>query len=508
MGNILMTATASKLKKDESEVEETVISAKKTLKTGDAYLRSLALGLKPLIGAANWFGTQFQMYISSSGLYSPMEFQKNNAKVMNPLKNGMNLIERALVDRIVPLTGDSPLEIKQRMIAEKKSFTNYLSTWTFSDVMMTTNSFGERKLELANALTMIDNAIVINGKILNARQYLKAKDREAKKGMSFEERRNLEKSFDQRLKELKEGDNTLKKLSKIVNDELVIEGVSVEELANFRMSVIDHSRNLNGQMSNDDKMGYRRDTIFNSFMMFKGWIPKQLSVRYKNITKNTVTGEWEYGRFRVFISTLRSIGIKNITDLRDITLGTDKGLSILNEMLEEKKRRYKLETGKELNITEEEFQDLIRSQIVNMYKELSVIVGILALLITSKIAAPDDDEDPLTKNRYKYFAKAVNKISDELLFYVNPASADEMTRGSIIPSLGLLSKVGNLLEATLKEVYYTAGEDETKADKTYPIKYFINLIPVGSQTLNEALPLIDPELAKEMGVRVTSQSRR
>jgi hypothetical protein len=508
MGNILMTATASKLKKDETKVEGTVISAKKTLKTGDAYLRSLALGLKPLIGAANWFGTQFQMYISSSGLYAPMEFQKNNAKVMNPLKNGMNLIERALVDRIVPLTGDSPLEIKQRMIAEKKSYANYLSTWTFSDVMMTTNSFGERKLELANALTMIDNAIVINGKILNARQYVKAKDREAKKEMSFEERRALEKSFEERVKKLKEGDNTLKKLSKIVNDELVIEGVTTEELANFRMSVIDHARNLNGQMSNDDKMGYRRDTIFNSFMMFKGWIPKQLSVRYKNITKNTVTGEWEYGRFRVFISTLSSIGLKNIADLRDITLGTDKGLAIINEMLEAKKQRYKLETGKELNITEEEFQDLIRGQILNMYKELSVIVGVLALLITSKIIAPDDDDDALIKNRYKYFAKAVNKISDELLFYVNPASADEMTRGSIIPSLGLLSKVGSLLKSTTKEIYYTASDDEKEADKTYPIKYFINLIPVGSQTLNEVIPLIDPELAKELGVRVTAQSRR
>jgi hypothetical protein len=142
-----------------------------------------------------------------------------------------------------------------------------------------------------------------------------------------------------------------------------------------------------------------------------------------------------------------------------------------------------------------------------MYKELALIVGIIGLLITAKIIAPDDDEDDLTKNRYKYFAKAINKISDELLFYVNPASADEMTKGSIIPSLGLLSKVGSLLKALLKEVYYTASDDD-KADKTYPLKYFINLIPIGSQTLNEVLPLIDPELAKEMGVRVTSESRR
>jgi hypothetical protein len=208
-----------------------------------------------------------------------------------PFEKGLNLIEKALLDTISPITGESIVEIKQRMIAEKKSYASYLATWTFSDVMMSTNSFGEKKLELANALTMIDNSIVINGKIINIRQHLRALDRQAKKGMAFEQRRELENSFEQRVKALKEGDNTLKKLSKIENDELVIEGVSSEELAKFRMGVLDFSRNLTGQMSNDDKMGYRRDTIFNSFMMFKGWIPKLLSARYKNITKNTATDE-------------------------------------------------------------------------------------------------------------------------------------------------------------------------------------------------------------------------
>lgn len=508
MGNILMSSTASKLSKDQENVEGSVISAKKVLKTGDTYLRSLALGLKPLLGIANFVGANIQSYVSSSGIYNSSEFLKNIGKVTLPFDKGMNLIERALIDTLVPLTGEDSLVIKQRLIAEKKSYANYLSTWTFSDVMMTTNSFGEKRVELANALSMIDNTIVINGKIINVKQYLRAKDREAKKGMSYEERRALEKSFDERVKQLKQGDNSLKNLSKIVNDELVIEGVSTEELAKFRMSVIDNSRNITGQMSYEDKMGFRRDTLFNSFMMFKGWIPKQLSVRYKDITKNTITDEWEYGRFRAFFSTLRHIGIKNIADIRDITLGTDKGLALINEMLEEKKRSYFLKTGKELKITQEEYQDLIRMQISNMYKELTLIVGILALLITAKIIAPDDDDDDLTKNRYKYFAKAVNKISDELLFYVNPASADEMTKGSIIPSLGLLSKVGSLFNAVSKEVYYTGIDDEKEADKTYPLKYFINLFPIASQGLNEVLPLIDPEAAKEMGVRVSAESRR
>jgi hypothetical protein len=508
MGNILMTSGISKLSKNKDKVEQRTISTKKALKTGDTYIRNLALGLKPLVGAANWFGTQFQMYINSSGFYLPGEFTKNNVKVTTPFGKGLDLIEKALLDAVSPLTGESIVELKQRMIAEKKSYASYLATWTFSDVMMSTNSFGEKKLELANALTMIDNSIVINGKIINVRQHLRALDRQARKGMSFEQRQELEKSFEERVKALKEGDNSLKKLSKIENDELVIDGVSNEELAKFRMGVVDFSRNLTGQMSNDDKMGYRRDTIFNSFMMFKGWIPKLLSARYKNITKNTATNEWEYGRYRAFFSTLSEIGYKNISDLRDVYLGTDKGLAIINEMLEAKKQQYYMQTGKELNISEEEFQDLIRSQITNMFKELKLIVGILALLVAAKIAAPDDDDDDLTKNRYKYVAKLINKVSDELLFYVNPASADEMTQGSIIPALGIFSKVGSLFNALRKEVYYTATGDEKEADKAYPMKYFINLFPGPSQGLNEILPLVYPEAAKKMGVRVSAESRR
>lgn len=508
LGNILLTSTVGKLSKNKDKTEDYAISTKKTLKTGDVYVRTLALGLKPLVGIANWAGTQMQAYISSGGMYNFGEFEKNNLKVTLPFGKGLTLIERALLDTITPLTGDNPLEIQQRRIAAKQSWTSYLSSWSFSDVMMITNSFGEKRLELANAMSMIDNSMVIDGKIINIRQYLRAKDRADKKGMSYEQRRQLEKSFDSRVNELKESDKALKNLAKIENDELVIPGVSMEELANFRMSIIDNARNLNGQMSSDDKMGYRRDTIFNSFMMFKGWIPKLLSVRWKNITKNEVTSDWEYGRYRAFGATISQIGFRDIMDLRDVILGTDKGLEIINEMLEEKKQQYYLQTGKELKITPEEYQDLIRSQVVNMMKELKLIVGIIGLVVASKIVAPDDDDDDLTKNRYKYIAKMINKVSDELLFYVNPASADEMTRGSIIPSLGLLSKVGSLLKATVKEVYYDASDDEKGADKTYPMKYFINLIPIGSQFQNEVLPLIDPELAKEMGVRVSAESRR
>jgi len=113
MGNILMTSTVSRLSKNKDKIEERTISTKKLLKTGDTYIRTLALGLKPLVGAANWFGTQFQMYINSSGFYLPGEFEKNNVKVTLPFEKGLNLIEKALLDTIIPLNEDVSKEEAQ-----------------------------------------------------------------------------------------------------------------------------------------------------------------------------------------------------------------------------------------------------------------------------------------------------------------------------------------------------------------------------------------------------------
>jgi hypothetical protein len=45
-------------------------------------------------------------------------------------------------------------------------------------------------------------------------------------------------------------------------------------------------------------------------------------------------------------------------------------------------------------------------------------------------------------------------------------------------------------------------------DKAYPQKAIFNLIPGLSQFQTEILPFIEPELAKEWGIRVSAESRR
>ena len=128
--------------------------------------------------------------------------------------------------------------------------------------------------------------------------------------------------------------------------------------------------------------------------------------------------------------------------------------------------------------------------------------------MAAKLAAPpDDSDDPLAKNRYKFWAKATNKISDEMWFYYNPTSAESITRGSIFPSLGLLTKMEKFLLTAGKDIGgYVQGDDEAM-QKAHTGKYFFNMLPIASQFQNELYPIIDPEGAKEWGIISTSQAR-
>jgi len=504
LGNIAISAVSSKLGKTEEGVEKFEVGTKKVIATADTWIQSLAVGLKPAIGIANWFGNQFLAFIQAGGYYNFWgDFEKNNLKVST---GQMSTIERGLLDLIHPLNEDITEE-QRRSVAWKQGFIEYLSTWSFTDVMQITNSFPERKLQYANALSFIDNSIVIDGEIRNIRKYLKEQDRQTKYNLSVSERKALESTFENRVTELKKSPNALKNIAKIENGEMVIPGVSDLNVAKFSLQVTEYGRTLNGQMSLTNKADYRRDTMFSSFMMFKNWIPKLVTARGMDIKKNVELDTWEYGRTRAFFKTVAFLGKSNITSMIDIINGTEKGLKILDQLLEAKKIEHYKKTGQELEITQEEFYDLMREQLWNQSKELGLLLGTLALVFAAAAAEPPEDATDEEKNRYKWWAKTINKISDEVSFYYNPISFESITKGSLLPSVGLLSKGLKIVQQLSLEGYGVVTDDEEMIEKAHPLKYTFNIIPGLSQIQTEVLPYLYPELAKDMGIRVTAESR-
>lgn len=504
-GNTLVDIAIDKFKKgSEEDKNKTKLSTKKVIQESNKLTQSLAVGLKILVAVPNYVGAHIQAIINSSTYYKAKEYEINHARVVGSVFQGKEgNVLKGLMDLIIPLNEDVVKE-GQRGISRKQSPLKYLSTWSMQEVLMSTNRLPDVVHQLTNAYSWVENTAVVNGKLVNIRQYLKAQDRN-KYNNSEAERRIIENSFEDRVKEMKE--NSIVKTARFNTEGyLEIPGVDENEISAYRARVVEYGRYITGQMSHDNKAQYRRNIIANSFMMFKNWIPKQVAIRTLDIQKNVFQGEWEYGRTRLFIKTLSHLGFKNILAIRDISRGTDKGLEIMREILESKREDYYKKTGQQLEITDEEFFDLMRKEIAKQYKELGILLGLLGMVIAAKAMVPDD-EDKLTKNRYKFWAKAINKISDELWFYYSPTSAESITRGSVIPSLGLLTKLSSFLHSFEEESRgYIIGDDQLM-DKQHPLKYFLNLVPGASQFQNELLPIIDPEAAKNMGIISSTQAR-
>jgi len=495
-----ISAVSGLKSKSSEQTANRSFKVKKGIRSADTLFRSLAIGLKPLIGLANYFGLQFQAFINAGEFYKFREFMGNNARVTG---NMLSKEQKALLHYIMPLNEDIVAEKRRQIAKEQGSVMKWLSTWTFTDVMMSTNAFPERLLQYANAVSMNQNSMVVDGKIVNIRQYLKAQDRKSKYNMSASDRKKLEKTFEDRVKKLKET-KALDKIVKIEGDKITIPGADLKAVADYRLQITEYGRKLSGLMSENNKMGYRRDTIISSFMMFRSWMPKHVGTRILDINKNLELNQWEYGKTRLFVKTVAMLGFRNITKIKDILAGNEEGVKFMREMLEEKKMSYFNATGKQLTISEEEFFDLVRTELNNQMKELLTLTTIVATVMKVSAMEPPEDATPEEINRYKWWAKLFNKTSDEISFYYNPLSFDAFTQGSIMPSLRLLTKVWRAFNQLYKETKGVYLDDEDIMDGAHPTKYFLNLVPGASQFQNELLPYLYPEVAKELGIRVSA----
>lgn len=504
LGNIAM----GKIKLND----ERQLVVRKGLQNINKYKQVLAVGLKPLVAIPNWCGYNFQAFINAGNFMKFSDFEAKNVRIHTGI--GLTTIEKGLINKIVPLNEDVVAH-KRREIAGKQGFIKWLGAWNSTDVLMSTNSFPERLLQMAHAAAFNENSMVLNGEIVNIRQHLREEDRKTKYAkddngkfiMNDVQRKALEKTFEQRVQDLKESSSLLK-TSKIEGDDVVIPGVSDEALAKYRTKVIAHGRNISGQMSSVDKADYRRDSILKSFMMFKNWIPVQVRLRTLGIKENMELGEWEYGRTRLFVKTWAHLGLTGITKMASIIKGTEEGLNLMKEMLDEKRKDYYNKTGQELSISDEEFYDMVRKELTNQGKELGLLVGLMALVIASRMAKPTDDEDRLAQNRYKWWAKATNKISDELAFYYDPRSMESITKGSVVPALGVLVDVERFIKALYNDVSGNITGDTELVNKSHPLQAGLKMIPFAAQFDSEILPYVAPDISKEMGIRVSSQARQ
>jgi len=158
-----------------------------------------------------------------------------------------------------------------------------------------------------------------------------------------------------------------------------------------------------------------------------------------------------------------------------------------------------------LEMTEDEFIALVNQNIKNQTVDLVILLGLISLLAGLKAAAPDDDEEAIVRNQYKFLLKATDKLTDELMYFYKPTTPIDLIggKGGIFPSIGLLNNYKKFFTNFLSENYGIITDNEEMQDDAKPIKYLMKSFPISSQAAGY-LPMFYPELAKDLDIKVQS----
>jgi hypothetical protein len=303
-------------------------------------------------------------------------------------------------------------------------------------------------------------------------------------------------------------DKSVLDVAEIVDGEFVIPGVDRKSnsVIELRRKVQQLNKDALGNLSEDDMRTINMTVYGKSFMIFKNWIPRPVDVRMGNLKYNSGSDAYEWGRMRNVFRIISEDVLGSVSNLINSLKANEKGVEFMRKLYEKKKADYETDTGKTLDMTESQFMDLVRKNIKAQMVDVIFLLTLLALYAGLKANAPDDDEDEVVKNQYKFLLRASDKVKDELLYFYNPTSITSLVSSGIFPSMSYLTNFTKVLKNFMTENYAIAIGDKELEEKNYVIKYLMKTFPVSNQAAG-MLPMFYPELAKDLGIRAQSQAR-
>jgi hypothetical protein len=487
------------------DLEERQLSANKLLDAINTQFQISTLGLNPLSALSNLFGGTANGLINAGKYFTKTDFLKTQTWMLaGKMTGGEDRIKAlAALDYFVPF-----VESYNRNAARKLSL-NKIDEQAIQDYLMFLMRNGDEAVQALNFYTFLKNTIVEDGKIINVREYLRSTDEyKAFYSGTQEERKARADKFEKDVQELLESQGVLK-LGEVVDGEFVIPGIDKksDSVIDFRRLVQSFTADALGSMSEENKRLVNMNVYASSMMVFKNWIPRLVDVRIGDIKYNAASDAYEWGRMRMIFGMLTKDTLKSIKSLQSAIGGNnDVWLEQVRALYERKQEEYKANTGKTLDMTEDEFIALVNQNIKNQTVDLVILLSLISLLAALKAVAPDDDEEAIVKNQYKFLLKATDKLTDELMYFYKPTTPIDLIggKGGIFPSIGLLENYRKFFTNFVAENYGIITDNEEIQDDATPIKYLMKSFPISSQAAGY-LPMFYPDLAKDLGIKMQSQ---
>lgn len=460
------------------------------------------LGLNILSATSNLFGGTAQSIINAGTYFTKNEYLSTELWLLANKMNGDNKKKAiAALEYFLPLTENYNKEIAKKLSVSK------LSQENIQEFLMILMRNSDLHVQTVNFFSFLNNSIVEDGKVVNARELLRKDPKYANKyGGTVAERKALEDEFEKEVKKLVEEKGVMK-LGEVVNGEFVIPGVErkSQSVVDLRRKVQQLSKDALGNLSDDDLRKINMSIQGKSFMIFKNWIPRLVDVRMGNLKYNSASDAYEWGRMRNVFRIMSEDVLGSLGNLKNSLLGNDKGVEFLRKLYEKKRDDYKKDTNKDLEMTETEFIDLVRKNVKNQLYDTIFLLSLYALFLGLKANAPDDEEDPVVKNQYKYLLRMVDKMKDEISYFYDPTSITSLVSGGVFPAINLIENGMKLIKNFSLEMFGMAIGDDKLKEETHVLKYLMKTFPVSAQAAG-ILPMFYPDLAKELGIKMQSRS--
>lgn len=477
------------------------ISVNKSISTLNNFFQLKTLGLNPLSSLSNLFGGKTQSLINAGKYFTKSDFVSTEMWLLANKMGGSDKQKMlAALDYFMPFTHDYNKD------ATHKLSLNKLDDQAFQNFLMILMRKGEEAVQVTNFYAFLRNSIIQDGKVVNTREYLRTTpEYSSMYAGTQEERDERSKKFEDDVKRLNEEQGIIT-LGNVVNGEFVLPGVDQKDdsVIELRRKVQQFSNDALGSASEENKRTINMTVYGNSFMIFKNWIPRLVDVRMGGLKYNSASDAYEWGRMRTVTKIIADDYLKAIGRLHNTFVANDKGIEYLREMFEAKKVSYQMETGKTLEMTEDQFIDLVRQNVKNQVLDVLIFGSLMAILLTLKANAPDDDEDPQVKNTFNFLLKATDKFKDEIAYFYDPTSLTSLVSSGIFPSVGLIQDYKRLFSHSMTELYGLMISDDELVESNKAIKYWMKTFPVVNQAAS-LLPLFYPDLSKDLGIKMQGQ---
>jgi len=486
------------------DLSERQLSVNKIITSFNNHFQVVTLGLNVASAISNRFGGGTQSFINSGKFFTKAEhFAAQLYATANMFGTGDKRKKMlAALDYFIPFTEN------YNKFAINKLSLNKIDEGSIQDMLMWMMRESDRAVQTINFISFYNNAIVIDGKIQNVREYLRSTKEysDMYKGTQ-EERKQRADKFEEDAKKLKE-QYSLDKISEMNDGVFVIPNIErkSDSVIELRRNIQQFTADALGSMTEENKRMINMTLYGNSLMIFKNWIPRMADVRFGALKYNNASEAYEWGRMRTVARILIKDFSSSIDSLKSAITGNDeKWIEQMRKLYDEKRNSYFEETGKELEMSESDFIDLVNQNIKNQAMDVLFLAGLWIGFALLHANAPDDDEDPSVKNQYKFILKITDKLRDEIRYFYDPTSFTSLVSSSIFPSLRLLNNYKKVLVNFGKENYYILTENEKEEEKNHVIKYVMKSFPITNQA-SGYLPMLYPDLAKDLGIKMQSTS--